>query len=120
MVVLDLDKLNTVFQFRGRWNKVVLYISLWIYLSSIYTFLYTIAPTIIGILYLYPVHTMIRLPFILNSVLYINSVLAILISLSAQQRHPTYNHKKWRCLRDCNQILGALSNLSYQFYCLSQ
>ena len=60
------------------YNYTVLFISLYILYTFTFLFLY-IAPTIILIFYLYPVHTIIRLPFILNSILYTNSVLALLI-----------------------------------------
>ena len=38
-----------------------------------------ILPTVIFIYYLYPAHTLIRMPFIINSILYINSLLALLL-----------------------------------------
>ena len=47
-------------------------------LSLFIFILLTLAPTVILIFYVYPVHTIIRLPFILNSMLYTNSLLALL------------------------------------------
>ena len=38
-----------------------------------------LTPTLIFIFYLYPTHTLIRLPFIINSIIYTNSLLALLI-----------------------------------------
>ena len=51
-----------------------------LYITTIFIYLCIIAlPTVIFIYYLYPTHTLIRLPFIINSILYINSVLALLL-----------------------------------------
>ena len=52
--------------------------SLYLITISIYLCI-TALPTVIFIYYLYPARTLIRLPFIINSILYINSLLALLL-----------------------------------------
>ena len=121
--IFDSGKLNTVFHFCCTWKyykTVVLFISLWIFLSSITIFLFN-APNVIVIFYLYPVHTVIRLSFILNSALYINSAAALILyqceklfySCQPNKDHkdPTYEeyrHKKWARTHNSFQLFGAL------------
>ena len=52
--------------------------SLVLYSTAISLFI-VVTPALIFIFYLYPTHTLIRLPFIINSILYTNSLLALLL-----------------------------------------
>ena len=74
-------ELSVIFKFCCNcrcYSIIVLYISLFI--LSAFTFLFLLfIPNVILIFCFYPVDTVIRLPFILNSILYTNSILALLI-----------------------------------------
>ena len=88
-------KLNTVAQFCFNNSKyyITVIFCMSIYISMFVTFVFlTLTPTVIFIFYLYPVHTVIRVPFILNSVLYTNSVLAFLLY---QSERSAYVSTRW-------------------------
>ena len=79
------DKFNTPTHFytcNWLWKKIcsILITIASLFMVTVFISLCIIAlPTVIFIYYLYPAHTLIRLPFIINSILYINSLLALLL-----------------------------------------
>ena len=101
-------RLNTVAQFCCHNSKYYIMV---VYIISVYVFMFftclflTLTPTVYLIFYLYPIHTVIRVPFILNSALYTNSVVALLIYQSERFGYiSTRWFREYKGYTDCKDL----------------